>query len=471
MVHRGYAYIGHIFSKGFSVVDVRDPANPKTGEVRRRRRRTPGACISRPMTTCCSSSTTRTCSRSPSSPTRRPTTRARSTITPRQKSTGAQLVGRPRRLRHLQARRPEADRLHAGRGHRPASPLVRRRPLGLCLGAARRLLRLHPDHHRHAGPEEAEARRQILAARHERRRRREGQLADQERPLRPAPRHHPRRHRLLHLARRLPRGGRRQGPGQPEADRPQELGAALRRRHAQRPAAARPQSADRRRRDGARQSGGRLQADLGVRQPGEVEPDQHLDLPGALGQGLPARSAAISARTMSTRTGRAAFSQLGADLRDLPERRHPGLRHPRPVPAEGGRRLRAAAAEELGRPAPEPADRPPLGRRLRRQERRSATPPTSAPGSTSSNTRGEVRCCFRRVFRLPLIPAQAGTQLFKERTRRRKGFPHPPEPCGPGLHGLGPRLRGDERPWSKGDTTWLPQRRTYPHPATPTTCA
>ena len=29
MVHRGYAYIGHIFSKGFSIVDVRDPAKPK----------------------------------------------------------------------------------------------------------------------------------------------------------------------------------------------------------------------------------------------------------------------------------------------------------------------------------------------------------------------------------------------------------------------------------------------------------
>ncbi|NNM56921.1 LVIVD repeat-containing protein [Acidocella sp.] len=29
MVHRGFAYIGHIFSKGFSVVDVRDPKNPK----------------------------------------------------------------------------------------------------------------------------------------------------------------------------------------------------------------------------------------------------------------------------------------------------------------------------------------------------------------------------------------------------------------------------------------------------------
>lgn len=29
MVNRGYAYIGHMFSKGFSVVDVRDPRNPK----------------------------------------------------------------------------------------------------------------------------------------------------------------------------------------------------------------------------------------------------------------------------------------------------------------------------------------------------------------------------------------------------------------------------------------------------------
>src|SRR3974390_1919721 len=29
MVHRGYAYIGHIFSKGFSVIDVRDPKAPR----------------------------------------------------------------------------------------------------------------------------------------------------------------------------------------------------------------------------------------------------------------------------------------------------------------------------------------------------------------------------------------------------------------------------------------------------------
>src|SRR5271165_1883955 len=30
MVRNGYAYIGHVCSKGFSVIDVRDPANPET---------------------------------------------------------------------------------------------------------------------------------------------------------------------------------------------------------------------------------------------------------------------------------------------------------------------------------------------------------------------------------------------------------------------------------------------------------
>jgi hypothetical protein len=29
MVHRGYAYIGHGYSNGISVLDVRDPKNPK----------------------------------------------------------------------------------------------------------------------------------------------------------------------------------------------------------------------------------------------------------------------------------------------------------------------------------------------------------------------------------------------------------------------------------------------------------
>jgi hypothetical protein len=29
MVHRGHAYIGHMFSKGFSVLDVHDPSRPR----------------------------------------------------------------------------------------------------------------------------------------------------------------------------------------------------------------------------------------------------------------------------------------------------------------------------------------------------------------------------------------------------------------------------------------------------------
>jgi hypothetical protein len=29
MVHRGYAYVGHMFSKGFSVIDARDAKNPR----------------------------------------------------------------------------------------------------------------------------------------------------------------------------------------------------------------------------------------------------------------------------------------------------------------------------------------------------------------------------------------------------------------------------------------------------------
>jgi hypothetical protein len=32
MVNKGFAYVGHMFSKGFSVIDVRDPRNPKATE-------------------------------------------------------------------------------------------------------------------------------------------------------------------------------------------------------------------------------------------------------------------------------------------------------------------------------------------------------------------------------------------------------------------------------------------------------
>ena len=36
MVHRGFAYVGHMFSKGFSVIDVRDAEKSARGELRRR---------------------------------------------------------------------------------------------------------------------------------------------------------------------------------------------------------------------------------------------------------------------------------------------------------------------------------------------------------------------------------------------------------------------------------------------------
>ena len=198
MVHRGYAYIGHIFSKGFT---RRRRARPEA--IRR-----PSKYVAAPPNTWSLHLQThddlllvinnKDMFAQPELADEKTYYKGSVDHHAKEEADRPQLVGRPRRLRHLQARRPEADRLHAGRGHRPPPPLVHRRALGLRLGAARRLLRLHPDHHRHAGSEEAEARRQILAAGHERRRRREGQLADQERPLRPPPRHHRRRHRLLH---------------------------------------------------------------------------------------------------------------------------------------------------------------------------------------------------------------------------------------------------------------------------------
>ncbi len=53
MVHRGYAYIGHTFSNGITIVDVRDPAHrgPSSSSPARPTR---GPSTSRPTTTCSS---------------------------------------------------------------------------------------------------------------------------------------------------------------------------------------------------------------------------------------------------------------------------------------------------------------------------------------------------------------------------------------------------------------------------------
>ena len=52
MVHRGYAYIGHMVSQGFSIVDVRDPKTRKR-RVIYLRRPAPGMCICRHTTIYC----------------------------------------------------------------------------------------------------------------------------------------------------------------------------------------------------------------------------------------------------------------------------------------------------------------------------------------------------------------------------------------------------------------------------------
>jgi hypothetical protein len=52
MVHRGYAYVGHMFSKGFSVIDARDAKNPRAVNLSPPRP-TPGPFTCRRTTICC----------------------------------------------------------------------------------------------------------------------------------------------------------------------------------------------------------------------------------------------------------------------------------------------------------------------------------------------------------------------------------------------------------------------------------
>jgi hypothetical protein len=52
MVHRGFAYIGHMVSQGFSIVDVRDPKIPNL-QAMFRRLPVPGTCTCRRMTIFC----------------------------------------------------------------------------------------------------------------------------------------------------------------------------------------------------------------------------------------------------------------------------------------------------------------------------------------------------------------------------------------------------------------------------------
>ena len=126
---------------------------------------------------------------------------------------------------------------------------------------------------------------------------------------------------------------------EPEAHRPQELVAAVPGRHAQLPAAPRSRPAARPRRGRPRQDGGRHEADLGVRQPRAVEPGQHLHLPARdrhrLSRGRRALRPAQRLREPARR-----LRQRQDDLHHLPERRRARVRHRQRLPAEGDRRVR-----------------------------------------------------------------------------------------------------------------------------------
>ena len=93
-----------------------------------------------------------------------------------------------------------------------------------------------------------------------------------------------------------------------EADRASRRRAAVRRRHAQLPAAPRPRPADRAGRGRARPSGGRRQTHLGVRQQGEIQPRASSRPFRSPAKPTTGARAGISGRTTSTRTGRARSS-------------------------------------------------------------------------------------------------------------------------------------------------------------------
>ena len=403
MVRNGYAYIGHVCSKGFSVIDVRDPTKPKTVAYVQNPPNTWSLHLQvhddllllvhgRDMFSQAEMAD------------------ERNYYKPQSGSHGAhvlrrsaRLVGRHGGLRHFQARGAAPDRLHAGRGRWASSHLVCRRPLGLRLGDDRRLFRLHSRHHRHADPTKPEIVGRYwlpgmnLAAGET------AELAARTRPLRPPPRGRRRRHRLLRLARRLP-GERRR----------------------------------------VRQDAIRSSSSIAIWSPpfgGGTHnclplPDRNLliVLDEAVLDNMEdgfkpiwvfdnqVKSNPISIATFPLPNDRdyvavgghfgphnihenrpGSFPELHADLRHLSERRRQGLRHRRSLQAGRSRRLRAAGAEEARRSASEPAGRAALGRRLRRQEwplllhrleRRRA--------STSWSTRGERPC--RKMSSAPAGP-------------------------------------------------------------------
>ena len=168
IVHRGYAYLGHVCSRGFSVVDVRDPKKPKTVNY-----------IENPPNTWSIHLQVHDnlllLIHAHDMFAQVEMADERNYYKPKAGTHGQHTQGKKRNwsagMAVYDISKPTEPRkigFMPVRGNRAASHLVHRRALGLRLGDARRFQRLHPRHHRHAGSDQAADRRKILAAGNER---------------------------------------------------------------------------------------------------------------------------------------------------------------------------------------------------------------------------------------------------------------------------------------------------------------
>ena len=220
MVRNGYAYVGHVCSRGFSIIDVRDPTKPKTvnyienppntWSLHHPGARRPAAAGAGPRHVHAHRHGGRAELLQAEG---RPPRRARG-------AEGPELVGRHGRLGHLQA-----DRAAPASASSPieGTGIHRIWYVGGRWAYASAMIDGFSDYIFIVIDLKNPAKPKIvgrywlpgmnLAAGEK------AELAAADRPLRPAPRRRPRRHRLRRLARRLPRRHRREGQDQPEAHR------------------------------------------------------------------------------------------------------------------------------------------------------------------------------------------------------------------------------------------------------------
>ena len=168
MVQRGFAYVGHMFSKGFSVIDVRDAKNPRAVNYIAAPANTWNIHLqthddlllvihAKDMFAAAEFADERAYYKGALGKTVGTAEAKRA----RDWSAGLAVYDiskpeTPRRIGFMQRRR-----------RRHPSRLVHRRALGLCLGAARRLHRLHLHDHRHERPGASARGRALVDPRHE----------------------------------------------------------------------------------------------------------------------------------------------------------------------------------------------------------------------------------------------------------------------------------------------------------------